>query len=109
MHKLGFHSTWINRVWACVTIVSYSLLINDQSTRFIKPTRGLQQGDHLSPYLFILCMEILAGCINVACYDRKIGIGVKPCSQGPFIPALFFVDDSLLFCRATQSASIILK
>jgi len=38
---LGFHQTWITRIQQCVTIVSYSVIVNDEVSRFFVPTRGL--------------------------------------------------------------------
>ncbi|XP_072087958.1 uncharacterized protein [Arachis hypogaea] len=66
------------------------------------PRRGLRQGDPMSPYLFVLCME------RLACYiSHKVVEGVwKPVSvtrDGPKVSHLMFADDLLLFCQATKS------
>ena len=43
-----------------VTTASCSILINEEPKGFIKPTRGIKQGDLLSPYLFMLYAEGLS-------------------------------------------------
>ena len=65
----------------------------------IKPTRGLRQGNPLSPYLFLLVSEGLNGLIQQAVTAGDLR-GFSLCRNGPRISHLFFVDDTLLFCKA---------
>ena len=50
-------SNLVNLILSCVSSVSMSILFNGGSVEPIFPSRGIQQGDPLSPYLFIFCME----------------------------------------------------
>lgn len=67
--RLGFHATWISWIMQCITTVSYSYLVNDAVYGEVKPYRGIRQGDPLSPYVFILCSEVLSGLCKSA--ERK--------------------------------------
>jgi len=84
----------------CISTVSYSILINGEPSSIIHPARGLRQGDPLSPFLFLFCMEGLHSLIQHAAASGQIR-GVSICKKGPRLTHLFFADDSLLFCRAS--------
>ncbi|KAA3462330.1 reverse transcriptase [Gossypium australe] len=56
LRKMGFSLTWIHKIMKCVELISYSMEIGE----FFYPSRGLQQGDLISPYLFLICSEGLS-------------------------------------------------
>jgi hypothetical protein len=103
MSRMGFHQKWISLMTECISTVSYSILVNGEPHGYIKPSRGLRQGDPLSPYLFLLCAEGLHSLIKKAERDGDIQ-GISLCREGPKITHLFFADDSLLFSKATPNA-----
>lgn len=84
----------------CVSTVSYSVNLNGTQIGPIIPSRGLRQGDPLSPYLFLLCVEGLSGAIKSSAEQGKI-TRCKIHSQAPAITHLLFADDSFLFCKAS--------
>ena len=100
--KLDFHERWVQLVMSCVTSATYSIMINGEPKGFVKPTRGLRQGDPLSPYLFLICAEGLSALLRKAERDSLIK-GIFICRGGPRISHLFFADDSIIFCKATIS------
>ena len=100
MKKMGFGDRWIALIMMCVTSVTFSVLINGEPKGSITPSRGLRQGDQISPYLFLLCGEGLSAMIKKKEREGLIR-GVAATSQAPRISHLFFADDSIIFCRAT--------
>ena len=97
---MGFHSKWVDLMMECITTISYSILINGEPSDTIHPSKGLRQGDPLSPYLFLLCTEGLHGLLTKATASGDIG-GISICRNGPRLTHLFFADNNLLFCRAS--------
>ena len=86
----------------CVTSITYSIRINGEPCGHITPTRGLRQGDPISPFLFLFCVEGLSALLNQASRSWAIH-GVAACPRGPQISHLFFADDSIIFCRVTSA------
>ncbi|CAN6556903.1 unnamed protein product [Malus baccata var. baccata] len=78
MLKLGFDSKWVSVVMMCVKFVLYSFLVNEEACGYVEPSRGLHQGDLLSPYLFLLCIEGLSALIT---HNEQIGVlsGIQIC------------------------------
>ena len=101
IRKLGFNEQWVNLQMLCVTIVSYSILVNREPKGTIHPTRGIRQRHPLSPFLFLPCIEGLHGLISQASLSGEIQ-GYWLCRNSPKLTHLLFANDSLLFCRATM-------
>jgi hypothetical protein len=100
MLRLGFNSIWVEIIMKCITTVQYSVLLNGNPTETFTPTRGIRQGDPLSPYLFLLCAEGLSALLRRGEADFVFR-GVAVCRGGPRVTHLLFADDCLLFFRAT--------
>ncbi len=97
--NFGFHEMFVNWVMECVSSVSFSVLINGGKSKPFTLSRGLRQGDPLSPYLFILCQDVLARLID---RDHLFDIikGVSMNVGGPVFTNVMFADDIMLFSTA---------
>ena len=101
MLYLGFSGRFVATIMSCIKSVSYSVLLNGVPDNAIKASRGLRQGDPLSPYLFLVCAIGLQGLIHKAEADGSLR-GVSICRNGPCVSHLFFADNSVLFCRVKE-------
>lgn len=91
-----FNDSWIELIMSCVSSVSTAILWNGEPLTEFSPQRGLRQGNPLSPYLFVLCMQRLSHLINIKVHERKWK-GIKVARNSDPITHLFFADDLILF------------
>ena len=95
MEKMGFHGKWIQLIMKCITTVSYSVIINGAVHGSIFHTRGLRQGDPLSPYLFLLFADGFSSLIKEAARNQMLS-GISICRGCPMVTHLFFAEQSLV-------------
>lgn len=98
MRVVGFSEVWCERVMACVNSAQYQVLINGTPYRDIRPSRGLRHGDPLSPYLFVICTEILVQMLSKPEQGKKI-TGLKVARSAPAVSHLLYADYSLFYCK----------
>jgi hypothetical protein len=102
MERLGFTHRWINGIMECVTTVRYSVKLNGTLLDSFLPSRGLRQGDPLSPFLFLFVADGLSALLHKDIQDNRL-TPVKICRRAPGISHLLFADDGLLFFKADPS------
>lgn len=82
LKALGFSTKWISITMNCITSVSYSLKINGHVVGKVHPSRGLRQGDPISPYLFVIVSQGLSAIFNhLAALNRFQGICIARGAQ----------------------------
>ncbi|XP_073120906.1 uncharacterized protein [Henckelia pumila] len=101
MNRLGFSGSWIRKVMKCVSSVSYSFSVNQEIVGRVVPSKGIRQGDPLSPYLFSLCAQGLSSMLH-SYSARGLFRGVHIAANCPPLTHLFFADDNIIFFRATD-------
>lgn len=105
LRKFGFSDQWIVWINELIKDGPISLLIGGASTAFFKSSRGLTQGDPLSPSLFIIVEEVLSRGISQLLKTNKI----KPFyihKQAPPISHALFADDTVIFMNARKESII---
>ena len=104
MQNMGFGEKWIKWIKWCISTASFSVLVNGTPTGFFQSSRGLRQDDPLSPYLFVMAMEVFSASIKRAVEgDFLSGCRVKGRSEeGILISHLLFANDTLVFCKPLQ-------
>ena len=104
MIKLGFLEVWVDRVMSCVSTPNFSVRINGKAYGNITPSRGIRQGDPLSPYLFLICAEGFTSLLAKTEIEMRLH-GVAVCRSAPSAPSitnLLLANDSLIFCQANK-------
>ena len=102
LKRMGFGVKWCRWIHTCISTVQLSVLVNGSPTDFFGSSRGLRQGDSLSPMLFLVMMEVFsrmmkrvegAGLLHGFRADGRQG-------GGECVSHLLFADDTILFCDA---------
>lgn len=96
MMKFGFNQVWNERVMSFICSVAYKFLHNGDQFGHVVPHRGVLQGDPISPYIYILCVERLSVIIR---RNEVAGLlhGCKVAKDAPMISHLLFADDCYVF------------
>jgi Reverse transcriptase (RNA-dependent DNA polymerase) len=109
LRKFNFSRQFANLILSYVTGSKFSIKLNG-ATRdgFITPKRGLMQGCPLSPYLFIISMEVLTRSLLAAQAQGSLS-GVKLTEGAPALTHNMYVDDLVLFDQAEEGDLTTLK
>ncbi|GKV15062.1 hypothetical protein SLEP1_g25863 [Rubroshorea leprosula] len=101
MQKMGFCEKWRLWIQECLRSSLISILVNGSPSRQFNVSRGLRQGDPLSPLLFLIIAEGLNGLVTEAIKNGKLE-GVEVGNRSFSISHLQYADDTILFGKATE-------
>ncbi|KAM7490623.1 hypothetical protein LguiA_033544 [Lonicera macranthoides] len=96
LDKKGFGRRWRSWIRGCLSSVNFSVMINGKASGLFGASRGLRQGDPLSPFLFILVADVLSRLMKRAC-EKKVVRGFEIGRNKTKISHLQFADDSIFF------------
>jgi len=92
---LNLPPRFIKWIELCITTASFSVQVNGELAGLFCSERGLRQGCSLSPYLFVICMQVLSEMLDKSAMEGKIGY--HPQCQKLKLTHLCFADDLLVF------------
>ena len=108
LSALHFPPNLIHWIRVCISTPSFSININGSLEGYFSSKRGLQQGDPMSPYLFVLVMDALSMIIA-----HKVSMETNYCyhwrCEKSKITHLCFADDLILFCGGKIESATTLK
>jgi hypothetical protein len=97
---LGFPNRFVHLIMQCVETASYSVAVNGSIYGFFPGKNGVRQGDPLSPYLFLVCMEYFSRMLRKASLSPGFRFHPKCDSLG--VCHLAFADDVILLSRGDR-------
>ncbi|XP_020681367.1 uncharacterized protein LOC110098784 [Dendrobium catenatum] len=101
----GIPTLFSNLLMECVVDVRFSIIINGRNSNWICAKSGFRQGCPLSPYLFILCSQLLSNSLEQR--GKNLGIHISP--RGPRISHLLYADDVLILSHVSTTLAKELK
>ena len=92
----------------CLSSVSYAILVNGSAKGWVKASRGLRQGDPLSPFLFTLVADVLSRMLMRA-EERNMMEGFRVGRNRTRVSHLQFADDTIFFSNSREEELQTLK
>ena len=102
LRALAVPESYIMLIAECLSTASFSVLVNGVAGGFFTSSKGIRQGDPLSPYLFVLAMECLSRLLRSR-YEAG-DIGYHPRTAELKISHLMFADDVMVFFDGTSNS-----
>ncbi|XP_042006110.1 uncharacterized protein LOC121754885 [Salvia splendens] len=103
LERMGFPSGWVSMIRRCISSCWFLVLVNGSPAGFFQSTRGLRQGDPLSPSLFVLAADYLSRSLD-RLVDSHPDMAYRAVRSSPTISHLSYADDIIIFTRAHREA-----
>ncbi|XP_057803087.1 uncharacterized protein LOC131018376 [Salvia miltiorrhiza] len=97
---LGFHERFIQWISIIFSSARISILYNGHLSGYFACTRGVRQGDPLSPIIFGIAEDMLSHLILNCVAARRL-TPMSFCRSMLFPTHLLYADDILIFCKAS--------
>ncbi|RVW20057.1 LINE-1 retrotransposable element ORF2 protein, partial [Vitis vinifera] len=104
----GFGIRWRKWMRGCLSSVSFAVLVNGNAKGWVKASRGLRQGDPLSPFLFTIVADVLSRMLLKA-EERNVLEGFKVGRNRTRVSHLQFADDTIFFSSSREEDMMTLK
>lgn len=102
LEALGIPERFIKWNNLCISTPSFSVQVNGDLAGYFQRSRGLRQGCSLSPYLFVLCMNVLSKKIDQAAMMKKFKF--HPRCKSLSLTYLCFADDLMVFVEGSHES-----
>ncbi|XP_050211423.1 uncharacterized protein LOC126661614 [Mercurialis annua] len=102
---LNFPNSFITLVMNCIRTPTFSVSWNGNLGEKFSSSKGLRQGDPMSPLIFVMCMDYLSKMLSNVNNDFQYHSGCKKLN----LNHLIFADDLLLFCHGDKNSIAVLN
>lgn len=101
LKSFGFNSLFCNWINTILHSAKLSISVNGKSEGYFSCSRGVRQGDPLSPLLFCLAEEVLSRGISKLVENGHLQL-IKGTRHNALPSHILYADDVMLFCKGTS-------
>ncbi|PKU61318.1 putative mitochondrial protein [Dendrobium catenatum] len=102
LNMFGFPMKLTMLIMECIRNARFAFILNGKNSKWIIAENGFRQGCPLSPFLYVICSQLL----SLAIAQRGQDLGIQVSCRAHKISHLLFADDVLLFSKATKKLAV---